>query len=63
MTPMIRCLHCELRQYAPATHCTRAACVRCGRPLELERADLIAPAIAAGRMVRRRAGRVAGHRA
>jgi uncharacterized paraquat-inducible protein A len=63
MTPMIRCLHCELRQYAPVTHATRAECVRCGRPLALERADLIAPAIAAGRLVRRRARRVGGERA
>jgi hypothetical protein len=51
--PMIRCLHCEWRQYSPVTHSTPAECARCGRPLALGRADLIAPAIAAGRVMRR----------
>jgi uncharacterized paraquat-inducible protein A len=59
--PMIRCPHCELRQYAPVAHSTRAECVRCARPLPLERADLIAPAIAARRLMRR-SWRVAGDR-
>jgi hypothetical protein len=52
--PMIRCSHCELRQYAPMTHSTVAECVGCGRRLALQRADLIAPAIAVGRSVRHR---------
>jgi uncharacterized paraquat-inducible protein A len=60
--PMIRCAHCEVRQYASVTHSTRAECVRCGRPLALERADLIAPAIAARRLVRRRSRPLASDR-
>ena len=45
--PMIRCPHCHLRQYAPATHATLPECVRCGRELAVRRAALIAPVIAA----------------
>jgi DNA-directed RNA polymerase subunit RPC12/RpoP len=47
--PMIRCPHCKLRQYAPATHATIPECAGCGRPFAVERATQIAPVVAAER--------------
>jgi hypothetical protein len=43
IVPMIRCPHCQLRQYAAVTHSTRAECVGCARPLAPTRPAPIAP--------------------
>ena len=55
--PMIRCPHCELRQYAPVTHSTRAECVRCAHPLAPTRPVPTTPApVITGRAARWVAG-------
>jgi hypothetical protein len=55
--PMIRCPHCQLRQYAPATHATLSSCVGCGRPFAVESVAVIARLTDAARELRRRSRR------
>jgi DNA-directed RNA polymerase subunit RPC12/RpoP len=52
--PMIRCPHCNLRQYAPATHATLSECAACGRPFAVRSGAVAVPVGAAWHAVRDR---------
>jgi hypothetical protein len=45
--PMVRCAHCDVRQYVPVTHASRLECVLCGRPISVSREALTRALIAA----------------